>query len=380
MVVLGTRPEAIKLLPVIQELRRRSVPVRVCSTGQHDDLLDPALTTELASDLELGVMQPGQSLGALTGRILTAVHEVLATAPPDTVIIQGDTATAVAAAQAAYLRSISVAHVEAGLRSGDLFSPHPEEGNRRMIAALADLHFAPTEAAAQALRSEGIDEAKIIVTGNTVVDALYAMCRRLGEDPAIAGVANEVQRSCGKRKLILVTCHRRESIRDLPEIAAAIRALAARSDVFMALPLHPNPAVGAELERALNDLANVALLPPLSFGPFLSLMTNAYVVLSDSGGVQEEAPVLGVPLLVMRDRTERPEGVAAGTARLVGTRARRIVAEASRVLDDAWLRARMARAHSPYGDGRAAERIVDVLAHAHERSSAKKHVSERLNW
>ena len=364
MVVLGTRPEAIKLLPVIEELRRRSIPVSVCSTGQHGDLLDPSLMADVAPDLKLDLMKPGQSVCALTGRILSALDEVLATSLPTRVVVQGDTATAVAAAQAAYLHGISVAHVEAGLRSGDLGAPHPEEGNRRMIAAIADLHFAPTVAAARALRSEGICAHSIYVTGNTVVDALMAICDRLSANPALAGEANDVLRSCGSRKLVLVTCHRRESIRDLPEIAAAIRALAARPDVYVALPLHPNPMVGAELKAALNHLSNVALLPALRFGPFLALLTAAYVVLSDSGGVQEEAPVLGVPLLVMRDKTERPEGVAAGTVRLVGTRARRIVAECCRVLDDPSLRAHMAWPHSPYGDGRAAERIVDVLASA----------------
>jgi UDP-N-acetylglucosamine 2-epimerase (non-hydrolysing) len=297
--------------------------------------------------------------------MMAALDRVLVAEQPERVIVQGDTATALAAAQAGYFRGIPVAHVEAGLRTGDLSAPHPEEGNRRMIGAVADMHFAPTTGSAQALRKEGVVTARIHVTGNTVVDALHAVRARLFHDPDLAGAARTVLDRCGDRRLILVTCHRRESFAAAPEIAGAIRLLAQRRDVLVALPLHPNPAIRRPLERALTGEANVELLAPLDFAPFVALLSAACFVLTDSGGVQEEAPVLGTPALVMRDVTERPEGVAAGTARLVGTRAQRIASEACLLLDNPAAHARMARAHSPYGDGRAAERIADVIAHAH---------------
>jgi UDP-N-acetylglucosamine 2-epimerase (non-hydrolysing) len=371
MVVFGTRPEAIKLLPVIDALRSRGVPMRICVTAQHRELLDQALGEDIRPDVDLDLMRPGQSVGRLTGRMIAALDRVFAAEAPERVIVQGDTATAVAAAQAAYYRGIPVAHVEAGLRTGNPLAPHPEEGNRRMIAAIADLHFAPTAAAAQALRKEGIPATGIFLTGNTVVDALLAMRARLASEPALAGPALPVLEHCGGRRLLLVTCHRRESFGAAREIAAALRALAGRPDVLIALPLHPNPAIRGPLQRELTGAPNIMLLDPLGFAPFVALLSAAHIVLTDSGGVQEEAPVLGVPVLVLRDRTERPEGVAAGTARLVGTRAQRIVAEACRLLDNPAAHARMARAHSPYGDGQAAERIADIIAAAHGYIEAK---------
>lgn len=365
LAVFGTRPETIKLAPVVKALRVRGIPVRTCATAQHRELLDRALGSELTPDIDLNLMRPGQSLAKLTGRMIAALDHVFVRERPARVIVQGDTATALAAAQAAYFRGIPVAHVEAGLRTGDLGAPHPEEGNRRMIGAIADLHFAPTAGAAAALRREGVSARRIHITGNTVVDALHDIRARLGRDPELAGAAREViDRRAGKR-LILVTCHRRESFAAAPEIAAAIRALANRPDVLIALPLHPNPAIRLPLEKALRGRANVELLEPLGFAPFVSLLAAAHFVLTDSGGVQEEAPVLGTPVLVMRDVTERPEGVAAGTARLVGTRAQRIVSEACLLLDNPAVHSRMARVHSPYGDGRAAERIADIIARAH---------------
>lgn len=361
MVVLGTRPEAIKLIPVIEALRRRGMAVRVCATAQHRHLLDQALGG-LRPDIDLDLMRSGQSLGGTTGRIVTALDKVFAAERPERVIVQGDTATACAGAQAAFYRQIPVAHVEAGLRTGDLSAPHPEEGNRRMISMIADWHFAPTTAAALALQNEGVAPEKILVTGNTVVDALHQVRARLQMQPELAGAALTVLNRCHGRKLVLVTCHRRESFAAADDIADAIRALAMRRDVLIALPLHPNPAIRRPLEQALRNVENVALLEPLDFAPFVALLSAAYLVLTDSGGVQEEAPVMGVPALVMRDTTERPEGVAAGTARLVGTDSRRIVTEVCRLLDDAKAHAGMSHAHSPYGDGRAAERIADALA------------------
>lgn len=366
MIVFGTRPEAIKLWPVIEALKQRDLPIRICVTGQHRQLLDRALMPQgIRPDIDLDLMRPGRSVGALTGAMLAALDTVFTKERPDRVIVQGDTATAAAAAQAAYFRGVPVAHVEAGLRTGDLRAPHPEEGNRRIIAAISDLHFAPTAKAAEALIREGVDRQHIHITGNTIVDALMAVRRRLIAEPALAASARPVLERLAGQRLILATCHRRESFAAAPQIARALQTLAMRRDVMVTLPLHPNPAIRGPLRAALTDVPNVTLLEPLDFAPFIALLSAAHLALTDSGGVQEEAPSLGVPVLVMRDATERPEGVAAGTARLVGTRTPRIVAEASRLLDNAELHARMARVHSPYGDGRAAERIADILAEAH---------------
>jgi UDP-N-acetylglucosamine 2-epimerase (non-hydrolysing) len=365
LVVFGTRPEAIKLIPVVVALRLRGIPTRICVTAQHRELLDRALGPDLAPDIDLNLMRRGQSLAVLTGRMIAALDRVLTAEQPERVVVQGDTATALAAAQAAYFRRIPVAHVEAGLRTGDLGAPHPEEGNRRMIGAVADMHLAPTAGAAQALRKEGVPTARIHVTGNTVVDSLLGVRARLRQHPELVGPARAVLDRCGDRRLILTTCHRRESFTAASEIAGAIRLLARRNDVMIALPLHPNPGIRRPLEEALRGTANVELLEPLAFAPFVTLLSSACLVLTDSGGVQEEAPVLGTPVLVMRDATERPEGVAAGTARLVGTRAQRIISETCLLLDNPAAHAWMARAHSPYGDGRAAERIAEIIARAH---------------
>lgn len=365
LVVFGTRPEAIKLMPVIEALRNQGVSTRVCVTAQHRELLDRALTERITPDIDLNLMRPGQPLARLTGRMLAALDRVLAAERPERVVVQGDTATALAAAQAAYFHNIPIAHVEAGLRTNNLSAPHPEEGNRRMIAAIADLHFAPTASAAQALLKEGIPAPRIHLTGNTVVDALLAVRARIADDPSLAGPALAVLDRCAGRKLILVTCHRRESFRAVPEIVASIRELTMRPDVLIALPLHPNPAIRHPLGRALQGIPNVVLLDPLGFAPFVSLLSAAHFVLTDSGGVQEEAPVLGIPVLIMRDVTERIEGIATGTARQVGVDHQRIVSEAVRLLDDPKAYASMARKHSPYGDGRAALRIASILADIH---------------
>ena len=344
-VVVGTRPEAIKLAPVIRALRTAGATVTVCATGQHRTLAGEALAWfGLVPDLGLGP-HPAD-LDGLSASLLTAVGAAIDAEQPERVIVQGDTASALAGALAAHHRRLPVAHVEAGLRSGDLAAPWPEEGNRRLIAALADLHFAPTEVAAAALRAENIAAAAIHMTGNSGIDALRLIPP--GPPPL----------DPGGRRLILVTCHRRESFgRGIAGIAAALRALARRPDVTIALPLHPNPVVRA----GLGALDGVRLLDPLTYPDFVRLLAAAHLVLTDSGGVQEEAPALGVPVLVLRDTTERPEGVAAGTARLVGTKARRILAEACRLLDDPAAHAAMARAHCPYGDGHAARRIAAVL-------------------
>lgn len=346
-VVVGTRPEAIKLAPVVLAVRAAGAAVRLCATGQHQTLAADALSWfGLAPDLGLGP-HPAD-LDGLCGSLLTGIGAALAAERPDRVIVQGDTISALAGALAAHHHCLPVAHVEAGLRTGDLAAPWPEEGNRRLIAALADLHFAPTAGAAAALRAENVPAAAIRVTGNTGIDALRWMRERRAAPAPRAD----------RRKLILVTCHRRESFGPgLARIAEALRTIAARPDVLIALPLHPNPAVRA----ALGGLAGIRLLTPLAYPEFVQWLAAAHIVLTDSGGVQEEAPALGVPVLVLRDTTERPEGIAAGTARLVGTCTRRIVAETCRLLDDPTAHAAMSRAHSPYGDGQAAQRIAAAL-------------------
>jgi len=282
---------------------------------------------------------------------------------PDWVVVQGDTATAMTGALAAYYRKIPVAHVEAGLRSGNIHHPWPEEVNRKVIGTIAALHCAPTETAAEALRRENVDPATIHVTGNTVIDALHWITARIAEQPELAsGLAGLEQRFAGKR-IVGVTSHRRESFGEgMQAIASAIRRLAARPDVAVIFPVHLNPNVRPVMERELAGLANVALLEPLDYPHFARLLAIADLMLTDSGGVQEEAPALGKPVLVMRETTERPEGVAAGTAKLVGTDAGRIVAEAERLLDDDLAYAAMARAHNPFGDGKSAGRIAELLA------------------
>lgn len=363
LVVLGTRPEAIKLFPVIRSLREQpTLETLVCVTGQHRALLDQVLDlADIQPDIDLDLMTPGQSLDALTGRLLTGIGAVLDTERPDRVIVQGDTASAKCAALSAYYRRIPVVHVEAGLRSGNLHHPWPEEGNRRIIATLADLHFAPTENAAAALRSEGIHASRIHMTGNSGIDALLHV-RDLLRDKTLRAPAMEVlaERFAGRR-IVAVTCHRRENLGALASIADALRTLAARDDVAIVMPLHPNPEVGTVFRAALEGLPNVALTDPLDYPDFVALLDACYVVLTDSGGVQEEAPALGKPVLVMRETTERPEGIAAGTARLVGTDAACIAGAVTRLLDVPAVHAAMARAHSPYGDGQASGRIAAVL-------------------
>ncbi|WP_375249315.1 non-hydrolyzing UDP-N-acetylglucosamine 2-epimerase [Sphingomonas sp.] len=368
MVVFGTRPEAIKMAPVVAALRAHdTLDVRVVVTAQHRALLDQVLAIAgIAPDIDLDLMQAGQSLHQLAARIVTALGEAIARERPDRLIVHGDTLTTMAASLAAYLHRVPVAHVEAGLRSGDLLSPWPEEGNRRLTGVLTDLHFAPTEQAAAALRAENVAPDTIHVTGNTVIDALLAMRARIARDPALAaGLDSLAARFAGKR-IIGVTTHRRENFGDaMAQVARAIEQIAAREDVAVIFPVHPNPAVRPVMTAALGAHPRIALIDPLDYPHFVRLMAMSHVMLTDSGGVQEEAPSLGVPVLVMRDTTERPEGVAAGTAALVGTDADTIVNRMLSLLDDDDAHAAMARAHNPYGDGRAAERIARIVEHAH---------------
>lgn len=367
LTVVGTRPEAIKLFPLIHALRADGrLAARVCATGQHAGMLADVLALAgITPDHDLGLMCAGQSLDRLTARLFEAIGEVLDRERPDVVIVQGDTTSAFAGALAAHYRQIPVAHVEAGLRSGNMHHPWPEEFNRKAIAAVADWHFAPTDAARDALLAENVRRQSVHVTGNTVIDALLWMRARLARQPSLAERMSAIEQACHGRRIIAVTCHRRENLDGgVERIAAALAELAARNDVAIVLPLHPNPSVRASFLDALSCRDQVHLVEPLGYADFVRLLDCAHLALTDSGGVQEEAPALGTPVLVMRETTERLEGIAAGTARLVGADSDRIVAETARLLDDPVTHATMAQAHNPYGDGRASGRIVDVLAAA----------------
>jgi UDP-N-acetylglucosamine 2-epimerase (non-hydrolysing) len=366
LVTFGTRPEAIKMAPVVNELRRSlsSAETQVCITGQHREMLDQVLEIfSIEPHFDLKVMREGQQLTDLTARMLTGLHEVLSAYRPDMVMVQGDTTTAFAASLAAYYQRIPVAHVEAGLRTGNIYAPWPEEINRRLTAAIARVHFAPTELAKENLLREGVDASTIHVTGNTVVDALLSVLDRLRVDAETArGVARRFDFLHPGRRMILVTGHRRENFGDgFENICEALRRLAARPDVEIVYPVHLNPNVQGPVQRILAGASRVHLLQPLDYVPFVYLMNRAHIILTDSGGIQEEAPSLGKPVLVMRDTTERPEAVGAGTVRLVGTDCSRIIAETERLLDSATEYQAMARAHNPYGDGHAARRIAQAL-------------------
>jgi len=367
LVVFGTRPEAIKLFPVIRALGQRpGIRVRTCVTAQHRGLLDQVLAiADLSPDVDLDLMEPGQSLDRLTARLLVGLGETMDAERPDLVVVQGDTATAMAGALAAYYRRIPVAHVEAGLRSGDIHHPWPEEVNRRIVAPIAAHHFAPTDTAAAALLAETIDPATVHVTGNTVIDALHWTEARVAADPSLAAGLDDVARRFAGKRIVLVTTHRRENFGGgMEAIARAIGRIAERADVAVLFPVHPNPAVGPVMDAILGHRENVARIEPLDYPHFVRALGLCDLVLTDSGGVQEEAPALGKPVLVMRETTERPEGIVAGTARLVGTDEDRIVSEVFTLLDDSEAHAAMARAHNPFGDGHAAERIAETLAHA----------------
>ena len=365
LVVIGTRPEAIKLFPVVHALQADAAfDVSVCDTGQHGELTAPVLEfAQVVVDHRL-VLHRGErtSLAELTANLLTRLDEVMAKSRPDRVIVQGDTQSALAGAMAAYCRRISVAHVEAGLRSGDLHNPWPEEGNRRMIAQIAQQHFAPTKAAADDLLSLGIALETVVMTGNTVVDALEWTRSQLECGGLDVADAKELVREAGARKIVLVTAHRRESWgQGLADIVKAVALLAQRDDAFFIWPMHANPALRDRIVETLGKAPNVVLAEPLSYPDFVHLLSKACLALTDSGGVQEEAPSFGVPVLVMRDTTERKEGMALGTARLVGTRLEDIVHHANALLNDAALREAMRAPANPYGDGRAARRITAAL-------------------
>ncbi len=359
--VFGTRPEAIKMAPVVRALRAEPrLRTVVCVTGQHRQMLDQILATfDIAPDADLNVMEPGQSLAGLTARAVTQLDRFLADRKPDLLLVQGDTTTAFAAALTAFYHRVPVGHVEAGLRTGDLYSPWPEEANRTLITRLAALHFPPTAVTRDNLLREGVPAERVRLTGNPVIDALLFMVERVERDPPdIPGAPDDGSR------MVLVTGHRRENFGDsFQAICRAIAELARRfPDVRFVYPVHLNPNVREPVNRILRpaELANVVLLDPLPYREFIALFRRATVVLSDSGGVQEEAPTLGKPVLLMRDTTERPEAVEAGAVKLVGAGFERIVSETTRLLTDAEAYRAMAAVSNPYGDGRAAERIVEA--------------------
>lgn len=359
LAIAGTRPEAVKLAPVVAALAREpQVKPLLCLTGQHRDLIaGPLSFFGLAPDFDLDLMEPGQPIGRLLGRAIAAIDEVLVKARPDRVIVQGDTTTALAAATAAFHRSIPVAHVEAGLRTYAARAPFPEEMNRRAIALMADLHFAPTPLAKAQLAAERLN-GRVFVTGNSGIDALLMVRDRLAADPALRAEAEAALAIPPGRRLVLVTAHRRESLgAPFLAICEAVAALAKRDDVEIVWPLHPNRALTAAAGEALRRAPNVRLVAPLDLAAFVHAMTRADLILTDSGGVQEEAAALGRPVLVLRDTTERPEGIAAGLATLVGTDPERIATAATQLLDAP----AAPRPADIYGDGGAARRIVDGL-------------------
>lgn len=365
LVVFGTRPEAIKLFPVIHALKADPrFDCVTCVSAQHRQMLDQVLSIAgIVPDHDLDVMQPDQTLDALTARLLTGLGKVMDEVRPDRVIVQGDTATAMAGALAAYYRKIPVDHVEAGLRSYNIYHPWPEEVNRKIIGAMASLHFAPTATAAAALINEAVDPARVHVTGNSVIDALHWVSAEIARQPALAGDLAPLEARFADKRIIGVTSHRRENFGEgMEQIAQAIREIAQRPDVAVIFPVHLNPNVRKVMNERLGGLDNVALIEPLDYPHFARLLSIAHVMLTDSGGVQEEAPALGKPVLVMRETTERPEGVDAGTAKLVGTSAVTIVTELATLLDDKQAYEAMAAAHNPFGDGQTSQRIVELLA------------------
>lgn len=374
--VLGTRPEAIKLAPLIRAVQEQPsrFRARVCVTAQHREMLDQVLTAfGLETHHDLHVMQSGQTLSQSSARIIASLEPVFQSECPDVTVVQGDTTTTFCGALASFYARVPVAHVEAGLRTGDIAQPFPEEMNRVLTSRLASLHFAATEGAAANLRAEGVNASDISVTGNTGVDAILHIrdgleSGRVRADPIVA--ADPLKR------LIMVTAHRRESFGPgFERICAALGRLAARGDVEIVYPVHPNPNVREPVHRLLGNTPGIRLVDPLGYVPFVDLMRRSALLITDSGGVQEEGPSLGKPVLVLRDKTERPEAVEAGTVRLVGTDPARIVAEAETLLDNPEMYQRMSRVHNPYGDGRASGRILALI---HSFLSGKSSVTRAV--
>lgn len=365
MIVFGTRPEAIKMAPVVSGLRRMAgFEAIVAVTAQHRQMLDQVLELfEIVPDEDLDLMEPGQTLPGLFSKILVGMSEIIEKHRPDLVLVHGDTATTLASSLAAFYAKVEVAHVEAGLRTGNILAPWPEESNRKLVAPLARFHFAPTERASENLLAEGISQDQVHITGNTVIDALLEVTARLEARPELAAeLRAQFPFLRDDKQMILVTGHRRENFGEgFEQICQALVELADRGDTQIVYPVHLNPNVQEPVKRLLGTHPAISLIEPQDYLPFVYLMTRAHLILTDSGGIQEEAPSLGKPVLVMRSTTERPEAVQAGTVALVGTDGKRIVAAANRLLDDRAAYESMARAHNPYGDGTASARIIEVL-------------------
>jgi UDP-N-acetylglucosamine 2-epimerase (non-hydrolysing) len=365
LIVFGTRPEAIKMCPVIEAMKLNpAIQPIVCVTGQHRQMLDQVLELfDIKPDYDLDIMKPGQDLTDVTTAILQKLKPVITEVKPARILVHGDTATSFAATLAAYYQQIPVGHVEAGLRTGDIYSPWPEEGMRRLTSNLADQHYTPTISSLKNLILENIEPDGIFVTGNSVIDALLMVSKRLDGNQALANeFATKFSFIDATKKLILVTGHRRENHGDgFENICKAIAILAQRNDVQILYPVHLNPNVQEPVNRNLKGLDNVFLIEPQDYLPFVYLMKKSYIILTDSGGIQEEAPTLGKPVLCMRDTTERPQAVKAGTVKLVGTCAATIVAETTRLLDSELAYQVMSRASNPYGDGTTSQHIINAI-------------------
>ena len=368
--MFGTRPEAIKMLPLVDLLRQdEKIDSALCVTAQHRELLDQVLGLfQVTPDFDLNLMKDGQDLTDITASVLINMREVINEFKPDRILVHGDTTTTIAVSLAAYYQKVPVGHVEAGLRTGNIYSPWPEEINRKLTSSIADLHFSPTEWAKNNLLKEGVDADKIFVTGNTVIDALLIVKDKIGSDnktnSEFDGKFSYLDKN---KKLILVTGHRRESFGDgFQNICNALANLAKRGDVEIVYPVHLNPNVQEPVKRILGKVENIHLIEPLDYLPFVYLMDRAYLILTDSGGIQEEAPSLGKPVLVMRDTTERPEAVKAGTVKLVGADMNKIITEAKKLLDSEDDYRSMSFAHNPYGDGQASKRIVQAIRTVHD--------------
>ncbi|ATC85275.1 non-hydrolyzing UDP-N-acetylglucosamine 2-epimerase [Pseudoalteromonas arctica] len=367
LTVFGTRPEAIKMAPLVTGLiTDERFNSKVCVTGQHREMLDQVLELfEITPDYDLNIMKSGQTLPEITSKILVKLTPVIKSLKPDLVLVHGDTATTFAASLAAYYEQVPVAHIEAGLRTGDIYSPWPEEANRKLTGALTKLHFAPTESSKQNLLNEGYPEKNIIVTGNTVIDALFHIRKILElNEPLKAELKQQFPFLEKNKKIILVTGHRRESFGEgFEDICKALASIAsAYPDAQIVYPVHLNPNVQEPVNRVLKGIDNIYLIEPQQYLPFTYLMDNAYIILTDSGGIQEEAPSLGKPVLVMRNTTERPEALEAGTVKLIGTDKDRIIREIKLLMDDDTEYKKMSQAHNPYGDGMAVKRILDEIS------------------
>lgn len=365
LVVFGTRPEAIKMCPLVHKLRcDKRFDVKVCVTGQHREMLDQVLSLfELTPDFDLNIMKQGQDLTDVTVSVLTGLRDLFSSYRPDRIMVHGDTTTTMAASLAAYYEQINVAHVEAGLRTGDMYSPWPEEMNRKLTGAIADMHYAPTETSKRNLLAEGVAENNVCVTGNTVIDALLHV---VGEIKETSSLKSELEEKFSyldsSKKLLLVTGHRRENFGEgFENLCKALSELAKRDDIQILYPVHLNPNVQAPVNKYLGQVENIFLIEPQDYLPFVYLMDRSYIILSDSGGIQEEAPSLGKPVLVTRNTTERPEAVEAGTVKLVGTDPDLIVSECNKLLDNKDYYNEVSFAHNPYGDGLSCERILNSL-------------------